>query len=316
MEKEERGILRDYCEQCGIYLYDNPLPVASGIVVHQREVLLVKRGIAPSKGEWCLPMGFAESGESIRDAALRELEEEAGIKGEVTGLVDIYSGRSDMYGDLLHVTYEIDWKSGEPVPGDDATEARFFPLESLPHLPFYSNRRALEAYVRSKQEYWSIIDSFKKAMDLDGNSTIGEDYLSDRLVLIIEENAETIARKWYREVSSGRSTPSYSKADKDKIIERALAVIKDFRKWLSGEYGDEEIRTHYRNLGATRREEGFRLSEVLSAISLTRKHVWEFALSRHMWKSTIDIYMTLELERRMMLFFDKASYHAARGYEG
>jgi hypothetical protein len=34
-----------------------------------------------------------------------------------------------------------------------------------------------------------------------------------------------------------------------------------------------------------------------------------------MWSKTIDIYMTLELERRMMLFFDKAAYHVAKGFE-
>ena len=57
------------------------------------------------------------------------------------------------------------------------------------------------------------------------------------------------------------------------------------------------------------------MSEVISAISLTRKHIWEFALSQQMWTKTIDIYMSLELERRMMLFFDKATYHVVIGYQ-
>ncbi len=57
------------------------------------------------------------------------------------------------------------------------------------------------------------------------------------------------------------------------------------------------------------------MSEVISALSMTRKHIWEFALSQQMWTKTIDIYMTLELERRMMLFFDKAAYHIVKGYE-
>ena len=61
--------------------------------------------------------------------------------------------------------------------------------------------------------------------------------------------------------------------------------------------------------------EGFKQSELLSALSLIRKYIWEFALSQGMWQKTIDIYRTLELERRMMLFFDKASYHVCKGYE-
>ena len=52
-------------------------------------MLLVKRKHDPFKGLWCLPMGFAESGESIESAALRELEEEAGIQGKILGLVNV-----------------------------------------------------------------------------------------------------------------------------------------------------------------------------------------------------------------------------------
>jgi hypothetical protein len=63
------------------------------------------------------------------------------------------------------------------------------------------------------------------------------------------------------------------------------------------------------------RQEGYALSEVLSALTLTRKYIWEFALSPGMWDKTIDIYMALELERRMMLFFNKAAYYISRGYE-
>ena len=56
-------------------------------------------------------------------------------------------------------------------------------------------------------------------------------------------------------------------------------------------------------------------SEVISALSLIRKNIWEFALSQGLWNETIDIYTALELERRMMLFFDKAAFYLSRGYE-
>ena len=61
--------------------------------------------------------------------------------------------------------------------------------------------------------------------------------------------------------------------------------------------------------------EGFNLSEVLSALSLSRKNIWEFALDQGMWNKPIDIFMAIELERRIMLFFDKAAYHIAKGFE-
>jgi hypothetical protein len=69
------------------------------------------------------------------------------------------------------------------------------------------------------------------------------------------------------------------------------------------------------SLGKERRIEGFSLSEVVSALSLTKKHIWEFALSRETWSRTIDIYMVLEFAKRISIFFDRAVYYVAKGYD-
>ena len=114
---------------------------------------------------------------------------------------------------------------------------------------------------------------------------------------------------------SNKTTRTYGIKDEKKTYERTMIVIGQFSKWLGGTYGDQQIRDHYKMLGRERKEEGFQLSEVLSALSLIRKHIWEFALAHHVWTSTIDIYMSLELERRMMLFFDRAAFYVAKGYE-
>jgi NADH pyrophosphatase NudC (nudix superfamily) len=100
-KKSEDGVLRDFCPCCNSYFYENPLPVVSTIIESSRQILLVKRGRAPSKGLWCLPSGFAEAGESIEEAALRELKEETGIKGKIIKLLDVDSYKSRFYGDLL-----------------------------------------------------------------------------------------------------------------------------------------------------------------------------------------------------------------------
>ena len=313
MIKPEGNVLRDYCEHCKEYFYDNPLPVVSAIVVNDRDVLLVKRKHHPNKGQWCLPMGFAESGESIEAAALRELQEEAGIHGKITGLVDVTSGYSKTYGDMIFITFEVEQMAGKIKPGDDATEAMLFPFNQLPKLAFDSNKKAISAYLQSKQEYWAIIDSFSRSAGITGAK--GEDYLSDKLLRMIEANAEIIGRQWLADVKTNKTTHTY-KVSNDRITyDRFMKVIGQFSKWLGGTFGDQEIRDHYRSLGKERKEEGFRLSEVQSALSLIRKHIWEFALSHQVWTNTIDIYMSLELERRMVLFFDRASFYITKGYE-
>jgi len=55
------------------------------------------------------------------------------------------------------------------------------------------------------------------------------------------------------------------------------------------------MKIHYRTLGVVRKKEGYALSELISALSLIRKYIWEFALSQGMWNKTIDIYRTLQI---------------------
>ncbi|NQU34476.1 MAG: NUDIX hydrolase [Bacteroidetes bacterium] len=315
INRNEGDIVRDYCELCDTYFYDNPLPVASTIVVKNREVLLVKRKFDPYKGQWCLPSGFAEIGESIQDAAIRELKEETGIVGKVIDNVNVNSTYNNLYGDLLFITYEAEWIDGQLMAGDDAEEVLFFPLEDFPHLAFDSNTVALKRYIESKKEYWEIVDSFKLSISNNKQNFKSGNFVSDKLIKIIENNADIIARRWLSDVITNNSTPTYATSDSEISLQRNLWVIGQFEKWLGGDYDNEELRKYYRKLGKDRKKEGFALSEILSAISLTRKYIWEFALSQQLWTSTIDIYMTLELERRMMLFFDRASFYAARGFE-
>ena len=313
--RKEGDILREYCVPCDTFFYNNPLPVVSTIVVKDRKLLLVKRKYEPQKGEWCLPSGFAETNESVQEAALRELEEETGIIGKIIDFVCVDSAVNKMYGDLIFVTFESEWIDGELLAGDDAEEVQFYPFENLPPLAFESNTKAIRRYVAGKKEFWEIVDSFSLSVSNSGTMMNKGNYVSDKLITLIENNAEIIANRWLQDVRTNKSTPTYAISDPEFSLQRNHVVISQYGKWLGGFYNDNDIRKFYRKLGSDRKSEGFALSEVLSAISLTRKHIWEFALSQRMWTSTIDIYMTLELERRMMLFFDRASFYVARGFE-
>jgi len=314
-KKPEEGVIRDYCIPCELYFYDNPLPVVSSIVARERSILLVKRKNDPHKGEWCLPSGFAETGESIEDAALRELEEEAGVQGKIIGLIDVDSNHDSFYGDLFFITYEVEWCSGDAIAGDDAVDLKFFPVNEMPNLAFKSNTKAVDTYISSKYEFWAIADSFTLSLEGKKSKSIKDKFLSDKLIRLVEQNAEVISLRWLEDVRTNKSTPTYAQFAPEASIHRNRVVMEQFGKWLGGYYSNDDIRSFYRQLGEDRRNEGFDMSEVISALSLTRKHIWEFALSQQMWTKTIDIYMTLELERRMMLFFDKAAYYVARGFE-
>jgi len=64
---------RDVCPACSTVHYDNPKVVVSCICYWEQRILLCKRGIEPGKGLWDVPRGFVESGETLEEAATREL---------------------------------------------------------------------------------------------------------------------------------------------------------------------------------------------------------------------------------------------------
>lgn len=107
-----------------------PAPAAGVVCLRGDEVLLIRRGTPPRLGEWSLPGGRIEWGERASEAALRELREETGVEAEITGLLDVIDGffpEQDRH--FVLVDYAARWISGEPRPGDDAAEARFWPAE-------------------------------------------------------------------------------------------------------------------------------------------------------------------------------------------
>lgn len=313
--RSEHDTDREYCVSCNVFFYDNPLPVVSAIVIKDREVLLVKRKNEPYKHKWCLPSGFSEIGESIQQACLRELEEETGIIGQISGLVDADSTPNYFYGDLIFHTFEVEQIGGTMQAGDDALEVKYFPIHETPELAFTSNTKALEVFIKSKAEYWAIIDSFKQSIAGLEGAAYKHNFLSDVLVEMIENNAATIAVRWMDDIRTNPSTPSYKEFDHATLFKRINTVLSQFEEWLGGHYDHQEMRDFYFNLGKRRKEAGINMSEVLSALSLSRKHIWEFALSQNLWVKTIDIYRTLELNRRVVIFFDKAAYYVAKGYE-
>ena len=127
------GKERKYCPSCDFIDYRNPLPVAVAVAVRDKRFLLIKRGIPPKKGVWGSPSGFVEIGETPEEACLRELKEEAGVSGEIVRLIRV-ARREDpeVYGDMLVVVYLVKVGDGEPVPGVEAEDAKFFDTVELP----------------------------------------------------------------------------------------------------------------------------------------------------------------------------------------
>lgn len=130
-------------------LVAHPVPAVGVVCFRSGAVLLIRRGTPPLQGEWSLPGGRIEFGEKAADAALRELKEETGVTARLTGLIDvvdaIFHSRStgETTRHYVLADYAAEWISGEPIAGDDAAEARFFPLDELGALTLWEETRAI-----------------------------------------------------------------------------------------------------------------------------------------------------------------------------
>ncbi len=125
-------------------IYPNQPMVGVGIVVwHGDRVLLIKRSKAPRAGQWSLPGGAQHLGETLAEAARRELREEAGIEvilGEIIATLDLID-RDDEGRVRYHYTlidFAAEALSADVQPGDDAAEAQWFDRQDLDSLGLWS----------------------------------------------------------------------------------------------------------------------------------------------------------------------------------
>lgn len=133
------GTERAFCLLCDRILYENPIPATCVVACQKGRILLVKRKFPPKANEWCLPGGFMELAEQPETAALRELAEETGLKGKVTGFLGAMATPGIIYNGLLILGFTVEIIAGEPVPGDDASEAAWFKKDRVPKLAFSSH---------------------------------------------------------------------------------------------------------------------------------------------------------------------------------
>jgi len=119
---------------------DAPRIAVGAIVVKDHKVLLVRRSQPPDKGLWAIPGGRVELGETLQEAAEREIMEETGLIIRARNpvyVIDLIN--SDAEGNILYhyiiVDLLADYVSGKPNPGDDVDEACWVSSHELDKLP-------------------------------------------------------------------------------------------------------------------------------------------------------------------------------------
>ena len=124
-----------------VYEYPRPAVTADCVVITKEsepKVLLIQRGNEPFKGCWAFPGGFMNMDETTEQCAVRELEEETGLKVTKIKQIGAYSKVDrDPRGRTITVAYLAIIGTAKPVKGlDDAAKAQWFPISNLPKLAF------------------------------------------------------------------------------------------------------------------------------------------------------------------------------------
>lgn len=129
------------------------------VIVHDGEILLVKRGSDPGRGKWSIPGGMVELEETVRTTVVREVKEETNLNVEVNDLIDVVDNTvHDKEGRLRFHFVILDFyarlKDGQLRAGSDVLDVKWVPLNSVETLDltqtfrefFQRNRQTLEQY--------------------------------------------------------------------------------------------------------------------------------------------------------------------------
>jgi len=133
---------------------DRPIIGVGGIIFREDQVLLIKRGEEPSLGQWSIPGGVVQVGETLEEAVIREIREETHLEVEVLALAKVLDrifrdpdGRVAYHYVLADFLCRL--RAGELKSDSDAQEARFVALQDLPS--YQIARVTLEVIHRANQ---------------------------------------------------------------------------------------------------------------------------------------------------------------------
>jgi len=143
---------------------ERPVVGIGGVIIDQGRALLIRRGSEPLLGEWSIPGGTLELGESLQEGVARELLEETGVKVRVLGLIEVFdriylgdgSSRVEVQGKprfhFVIADYLCERLSGEPRAGSDVTDVAFAREDELQrfHLTETATRVLMKAFAMAR----------------------------------------------------------------------------------------------------------------------------------------------------------------------
>ncbi|NHJ01525.1 MAG: NUDIX hydrolase [Candidatus Heimdallarchaeota archaeon] len=143
------------------YTYPKMIHTSDGIIKTQNgKIVLIKRGYEPFKDYWALPGGIVEESESVEEALIREMKEEAGVLVIPREILGVFSAPNrDPRGRVISTVFICDSESDQFHAGDDAKELQIISLDQVHTKKLaFDHKFILECYYRwieIKSTFWS-----------------------------------------------------------------------------------------------------------------------------------------------------------------
>jgi hypothetical protein len=139
--------------------------------------------------------------------------------------------------------------------------------------------------------------------------------LAYRLVRLIEAHSDQLARNLLENVKDSEKTRAYlTHVPQEELRSRVSEVYKNLGEWLLGKT-EADVQRRYEEIGTRRAAQGVPLTQLISALVLTKDTLWEFLLREAVVERPVEVFGELELLQLLDQFFDRAIYYAAVGYE-
>ena len=150
--KVRGGLPRPSCGSCGFVHFRNPaVGVAVVVLDNEGRVLLGRRSAGGNVGEWCIPCGYVEWGEDIREAARREFAEETGLDVEIGEVCAVHSNFHNTASLTVGIWFYATIVGGQAAASDDLDQVAWFPPDDPPEPLAFPTDRFVLADLASKR---------------------------------------------------------------------------------------------------------------------------------------------------------------------